>query len=142
MRITAEIYKKLLNGTIEDYEVGGILGGRNNIINTICFDKNKPINYVNAYIPNVDFLNSEISKWYNENKEFYGIFHSHTKEQCTLSSGDIKTIKAIMCAIKCHTKLLFPIVIPNDKVYFYSCRMKNDKIIIHSEKINIICERR
>lgn len=139
MKIKNSIYNQILSIQTAHFEIGGIFGGSNSIITKFVLDKNKITEDKFMYIPNIDYLNSILEKWYADGIEFYGIFHTHPVGQVTLSNDDIVSIKNIMMALPESIEMLyFPIVIQNDTVYPYVAKRENNKINIYLDDLYII----
>ena len=78
MKLPYDIYIQLVwNLKSNIYETGGLLGGTNEQILRICFDKCKLITDSYSYIPNTEYLNQQLAIWSNEGINFLGMFHSH-----------------------------------------------------------------
>ena len=133
MNIPESVYRILLTiCSSKETEIGGILGGENNIIKHLYFDVNRKSSISN-YTPDTKLLNPIISDWQNQNIEFYGIFHSHPDISEHLSSADEEYIREIMVSIPDEIEYLyFPLVLPKCvKIIVY-------KAIRQSRKVNII----
>lgn len=136
IRFNLKAYNALKNISINDYEIGGIIGGRKNTVFVVCFDKMEIQYNMGVYTANVEYLNSVISKWQNDSIEFYGIFHTHINGVRELSKGDIDSIYAIMNDLPNDiSKLYFPLIIPNNKVLLYSAERLKHEIKITKEKV-------
>lgn len=136
MKIKRKTYDLMLNSMPDNPpEIGGIIGGKNEIISVYQID-----NGMNPrgcfYIPDVDMLNEVIENWEAENINFYGLFHTHFFDVKTLSEGDIKYIKIIMEAMPYFIKeLYFPIVVmPGRQMISYKA-VKEDGVRI--VKVNV-----
>lgn len=138
IQIKNEVYIKLASIPVMEYEIGGIIGEKNNIICEVCFDKTRPNYRMGIYKANTEYLNKKIEEWQNNSINFCGIFHTHTDKSKSLSKGDIETIKAIMKDLPNDIdKLYFPLILPKDKLYLYSAKIKNNTVKIYSEKYKI-----
>jgi hypothetical protein len=143
MYITRKAYEEIIN-TVPDYppEIGGILGGYDDIICCSAFDhgmwqKNQKKCH---YTPDVEYLNSCIADWEASGIDFYGIFHTHFFGIDTLSEGDRQYIEKIMRAMpETREKLYFPVVVlPERKIISYVCRRKHGKTEIAEDSIYLI----
>ncbi len=140
MRIKLSVYRELLNLPSVPPEVGGILGSHNDIIDVFIketVDANNRSSGV--YIPNVEFLNKCINRWYLEGGVFSGMFHTHALNWPELSCADNSYIHEIMSAMPINiNRLYFPIVFPNSHIKVY-CAYRKEKIVyIDSDKIQIV----
>lgn len=139
MIIKEEIYNQLLKCPPVPPEIGGLLGGKDLIVNTVLFDKGLEKKTGIKYVPDINFLNECISRWYDEGINFYGIFHSHLQKWSTLSSDDEKYIEAIMNAMpKEIESLVFPLVFPGVAVVSYKAIKNKLNVCIIKDDINII----
>lgn len=143
MKIAREIYQKLICSMPDKApEIGGIVGGKNNIITHFHIDKG--ISDIHcckcSYRPDIVWLNSCIQEWENNGIELYGIFHCHFGGARSLSPGDIFYIRRIMEEMPERvTKLYFPIIVlPERKIIFYYCSFENKTISIGEENITIL----
>lgn len=145
MNIILSIYKSIVK-SVPDVppEIGGILGGNDNIIRYVKFDKGlyDPKKKHCAYIPDVKKLNEYIEEWENNYIDFYGIFHTHFYGIETLSSGDKNYIKKIMDTLPLEVnELYFPVVVlPERKIKGYIAYRKGTQIHIMDEKLIIVNE--
>ncbi len=138
IQIKKEIYKKLINISITEFEIGGIIGEKDNIICNVYFDKSTPNYNMGIYKANTEYLNKKIDEWQNNSINFCGIFHTHTDKSKSLSKGDIKTINTIMNNMPSDiSKLYFPLILPKNNLYLYSAEIKNNTVKIYSEKYKI-----
>ncbi len=136
IRFDLKAYNVLKNISINDYEIGGIIGGRKNIVFNVCFDKTDIQYNMGVYTANVEYLNSVIKMWQNDSIEFYGIFHSHTNGVRDLSKGDIDSICTIMKGLPNDIdKLYFPLIIPNETVLLFSAQRLEHEISITKENV-------
>ena len=135
MKIKKYVYDKLMSNIHQaPPEMGGILGGKNNCINSFVVDKGLPSNNYDEYIPNTEFLNVILSKWRANGIEFYGMFHTHFESGYTLSINDKKYI----CSILKHTRLkdlYFPIIVPQQIMIVYKANIENRQLILETEGI-------
>lgn len=132
-----------LDCSIKDFthETGGILGSdKTNTITEIVLDKNNINQHPCSYSPNTEYLNSVIEQWHTDNIQFLGIFHTHFGNAKTLSLGDKEYIAEILKSAPNETKkLYFPIyTLPNRDLIIYSAYLKNEKLIINQETVEII----
>lgn len=141
MKITEELYLRLLRGlTFPPPETGGIIGAYSEII---CRAKIIPGIEQEAsygrYTPDVQKMNREIYDWQRQGINFLGIFHTHFPGGEVLSHGDIMYIETIMRAMPdIISELLFPIVLPEDKVVPYKAAKHKESILIYLDDIEII----
>lgn len=137
MKIINEVYQKILENTPDCMpEIGGMLGGQDDIITTVVFDKGKTDDYTRChYTPDVAMLNAYLDNWRINEIEFYGLFHTHFYGVTSLSKGDIAYISEILKAMPESKKmLLFPIVVmPDKKIISYRCCMDGEKLIVTEE---------
>lgn len=140
MKIKREVYEKILYSCPRvPPEMGGILGGHSETIDTAVFDEGEMISESAVYIPNVNKLNNVLAHWKKEGISFYGLFHSHLLGQETLSQDDIEYINRIMLSLPRTVSLLyFPIVIPKSHIIFYKAKNQNHNISISRDKIKIV----
>ena len=139
MKITSEIYKLLLECPQVPPEIGGILGGKNDIIEKMIVDEGKKSCIGIQYVPDVMFINKCIGEWDDLHIEFYGMFHTHLDRWKTLSDRDKEYIKRIMNVMPGQVEdLYFPLVFPKNKVKFFKAVKSNNKIHISEEKIEIV----
>jgi len=139
INIYLNIYNQLIKSPEVPPETGGILGGKNSIVDTIFFDNGKKGSKGIKYIPNIDLINKCIEQWVYKGVEFLGIFHTHSTAWGSLSNGDKKYIEIIMAvmpeSIQC---LFFPIVFPNECIKSFRAEKKSQKIYIVKDDIKII----
>lgn len=139
MKILSDVYDQIIQCPYVPPEKGGIIGVKNGVVCSCCFDNN--LSQINSavYIPNVDFLNAKIREWKEKGIDFGGIFHSHPENQPELSADDIEYIKVIFQAMPTSIKTLyFPIVLPNVALVSFKAIRKKDTIHILEDKITII----
>ena len=120
-------------------EIGGILGGYDEVITRIVLDVDMKGNTPFKYVQNVSMLNRCISSWNEQKIKFYGIFHTHFNDR-RLSKNDRNYIVNIMNQNSDNIKkLYFPIIVlPEMKMYVYKAEKKRNKQIeIVTDKINI-----
>ena len=97
MRICREIFDEIVNVAIDaPPEIGGIIGGENNVVKAHHMDMGISSVKACSYTPNVSLLNGIISEWSTEGIQFMGIYHTHFFEVRTLSEGDIRYIRNIL----------------------------------------------
>lgn len=138
MLIKNNVLIKILSITSQyNYETGGILGGKYNVITEFVFDKGIQTDCRGCYYPDTDKLNQQILEWQMDNIEFYGIIHSHLCLEEGLSKGDINYIELIMNSLHGKAKYLyFPIVyIKNKTIIAYKAIISNRRLFITKEKI-------
>ena len=140
MQIKREIYNSLLYDCPQaPPEVGGILGGNENIINIFFLDFSINSNENNCYIPNTKKLNSILSTWLDDGINFYGIFHTHFPYGYDLSNDDVKYIHQIMSTMPAYIKyLFFPVIIPNDGMVAFKVIKTSKAICIEQDTITLI----
>ncbi len=120
-------------------ENGGIIGGIGGVVDTYFHDPYKNSLKNAIYEPNTALLNEIICTWDQMKIDFMGVVHSHQYGQYSLSAGDIEYINAIMQSIPNKIDhLLFPIIIPNDKIYSYVAKRTGTEIKIESDTVEII----
>ena len=139
MKILSDVYDQIIQCPSVPPEKGGILGVKNAVVCSCCFDNNLSQTNSAVYIPNVDFLNAKIREWEKKGITFGGIFHSHPKNQPELSADDIEYIKLIFQAMPTSIKTLyFPIVLPNVALVSFKVINQEDAVHILEDKIKII----
>ena len=139
MKISQSIYGQLIQLPCVPPEIGGILGSRENVIDRIVIDANKPSCHNGVYVPNVSFLNSCIEKWDNENIVFEGIFHTHAVNWPDLSSADKNYIALIMNAMPdAVQRLYFPLVFPSYFIKVFLAAKSEKHISITEEDVEIV----
>lgn len=140
MKIKRNIYVQLLGCPLVPPETGGILGQRENIIDTVVVDRGEPSENGGSYKPDVSFLNNVIRLWEKEGIIFAGIFHTHANCWMGLSAGDRKYIREIIIAMPEIIQMLyFPIVYPS--LYFIKAFVaieRDEKLQIFQDTIEII----
>ena len=137
MLIRKNIFEQLLNFTPDvPPETGGILGGTGDVISHFWLDKG---NQYDVYVPNIEKINRIISDWQKSDIEFYGIFHSHSESNESLSSADKRYIVKIMRSMPPQvTHLYFPLVFPKVRVIPYRAEISNQCVTIVQEAIEIV----
>lgn len=120
-------------------EIGGIMGGIQEIIKYIQIDVGIQQKCGCRYQPNTYILNKIIKEWSNNSIEFYGIFHTHFYGIETLSEGDKQYINKILLSMpNTIEKLYFPIiVIPEYKCIPYCAIRYKDTVLIKKEILKI-----
>lgn len=89
MQIKKDVYYSLIKACpIPPPECGGILGGKDGVINISSLDNSKNSGECYSYSPNTDSLNSILALWAAEDIEFYGVFHTHSSGGHSLSIPD------------------------------------------------------
>lgn len=142
MIIRERVFKDLMKFLPDNPpEIGGLLGGKNYVINTIEFDDGLP-GQMCGYTPNVKRLNAVIEQWNQKNIHFMGMFHTHFFGVKTLSDFDKKYITRILDVMpEFITQLYFPIaVLPEKMLVPYIAIRKNPDVLIHEEKLFIMQE--
>lgn len=139
MKIQQEIFKQILeNSPTPPPEVGGIIGGKDNIITCYFADKGSKDNCYDSYYPDVVLLNKQISVWKKNDIDFYGIYHTHFEGDNVLSYSDRKYIINIMQAMPDYiSQLYFPIVFKNSMLVYKAIK-KEYTIQILEETLEII----
>lgn len=140
MKIKKEVYEKILYScpTVPP-EIGGILGGRFEVIDTVVFDSSEIRLDSAVYVPDVNMLNNVLIEWQEDGISFHGLFHSHPSTQETLSQDDIEYITMIMHNLaQTVSQLYFPIVIPKSHIIFYKAINQNHNISITRDNIKIV----
>lgn len=119
-------------------ESGGILGRIGDTITSVFFDVGLQCgNY--SYIPDTRKLNLAIQKWREKEIVFCGLFHSHPSGGEFLSENDIQYAERILNSFPQNEQaLLFPIVIPQEKVVFYCARIKDNRIVVSEENAVLV----
>lgn len=138
MKILITVYHQILNFSAKKpLEIGGIIGGQNNIIEYLYFDINTSIH---SYAPDTNKLNDIISGWCKQSIKFLGIFHSHLDTSERLSNADEKYIKEIMYAMPEEIDFLyFPLILPEcKKMIVFKAIRKNNMIDIIKDDVKII----
>jgi len=138
MKIEKKILEDIINKMPDKPpEVGGILGGKDNIVSQYHLDLSSS-NGGCYYSPNVQMLNEVIRNWSVKKIDFLGLFHTHFWGVSTLSDGDIEYITRIMQAMPKHIKqLFFPIIVIPDRmmVSYVAVRDENKINIINDDLI-------
>lgn len=143
MIITKDVLKKIEEiAHSKDVEVGGILGMKTNDV-VSCFVADLPQNGVGCrfdYSPNIDFLNTQIEKWAENDIRFIGLFHTHFSGSKNLSDADIEYIKLIMLNSKdIVEQLYFPLfTLPDNILTVYKAYFDGDETVIKVDELVII----
>jgi len=140
MKIIEDIYYKIIDKcSCSLIEVGGIIGGKNNIITEFEFDKGIGGGSKQHYFPDIEKFNSCIKNWQKENIEFYGIVHSHFQDTKELSFGDTLYIQEIMLAMPEYIRYLyFPIILPQKELVSFKVMRNEIEINIINDNVKII----
>lgn len=141
MKITADVCRHILNAMpAKPPEIGGILGGTDDIISRYQLDNGRNEGCGCFYSPDVDVLNTTIKAWQREEILLRGIFHTHFFGVDTLSDGDISYITAIMKAMPLSIdQLYFPlIVLPEKRIVPFSAVRSGKKIEIVKNELIIV----
>ena len=140
MRIKKAVYDQILDYCpVVPPEVGGILGASTDAIDFVAFDVGSGEMKSATYIPNVVMLNQKLNEWQQNGISFRGLFHTHPKDQNTLSQDDIEYIEKIMFALHPIVSVLyFPIVIPQSHLISYKAINQNHSILIASDIIDLV----
>lgn len=141
MKITASLYQTLLNEVPPPPpETGGILGGRCGLITLCHFDKGQCVQTAPAhYQPDIERSNRVIQKWWTNNYQFYGLFHSHYPHDTELSLGDRKYITQIMLSMPLEIcTLYFPLILPGTAMIGYQASRCGSDVHIACDRIEIL----
>ena len=143
MIITKDVFKKIEKiAHSKDVEIGGILGMKtNNVVSYFVADL--PENGFGCrfdYSPNIDFLNTQIEKWAENDIQFIGLFHTHFSGSKNLSYADIEYVKEIMMASKGIAECLyFPLfTLPDNELTAYKACYNGEEIVIGKDTLNVI----
>lgn len=143
MKIRQEVYDKISAvANSMNLEIGGILGSsKNGIVTDMVADL--PDNAVGCkfdYSPNIDFLNTQIENWSENNIDFLGLFHTHFSGSKNLSDADVEYIKAIMNASKGIVEYLyFPLfTLPDNELTVYKAYFNDADIAVDKDELIII----
>ena len=126
----------------KEVEIGGILGMKtNNVVSYVITDL--PENAVGCrfdYSPNIEFLNTQIENWAENDIQFIGLFHTHFSGSRNLSDADIEYVKEIMMASKGIVEYLyFPLfTLPDNELTVYKACYNGEKIVIRKDTLNVI----
>ena len=134
MKIKETVFKEIMESPVPPPEVGGIIGGRDDIITCYFADKGSKENCYDSYYPSTDLLNEQIAVWQSRGIEFYGIYHTHFAGDDGLSCSDRRYIVNIMQAMPPQvTWLYFPIVFRDGMLVYRAVREKNIVKILPEE---------
>lgn len=134
MKIKETVFKEIMESPVPPPEVGGIIGGRDDIITCYFADKGSKENCYDSYYPSTDLLNEQIAVWQSRGIEFYGIYHTHFAGDDGLSCSDRRYIVNIMQAMPPQvTWLYFPIVFRDGMLVYRAVREKNTVKILPEE---------
>ena len=143
MKIRQEVIDNIVAvANSKKLEIGGILGSsKNGIITDMVADL--PDNVVGCkfeYSPNIDFLNTQIENWAENDIDFFGIFHTHFSGSKNLSDADIAYINAIMNASKEFVEYLyFPLFTqPDNELTAYKAYFKDGEVVVDKDELDII----
>ncbi len=143
MKIRQEVYDKISAvANSMNLEIGGILGSsKNGIVTDMVADL--PDNAVGCkfdYSPNIDFLNTQIENWSENDIDFLGLFHTHFSGSKNLSDADVEYIKAIMNASKGIVEYLyFPLfTLPDNELTVYKAYFNDADIAVDKDELIII----
>lgn len=137
MKISNETFLNILSSVPSaPPECGGIIGDQSGVISELCIDNTGSKEYV-VYEPNVDYLNRTIEEWRRSGISFYGIIHSHMKNEPDLSKGDIEYIQLVLADLDVGAKLYFPIVLPGHIIPFVATKTDNS-INIQKEELDVL----
>ena len=136
-----EIFDEIVNVAIDaPPEIGGIIGGNNNVVKAHYMDMGVFSVKACSYTPNVSLLNGIISEWSVEGIQFMGIYHTHFFEVRTLSEGDIRYIRNILLGMPDEIDMLyFPLVVfPSRTMVCFKAIKKLDSIEICNDNLVLI----
>lgn len=144
MKIIESCYRALLSLPPVPPETGGLLGGRDGIIDTWYLDRAAPVLDRAVYIPDLPYLNRQLEIWSAQQMDFMGMFHSHLREEPRLSQADQAYIGKIFAVKPAHMAwLFFPVVIPGEKIIPFCAQSKPDGTMeIVSDTLTILPDRR
>ncbi len=143
MIIAKSVFEKIKSSVLgTNYEIGGILGSKDNTIIShivIDFPQQAPT-CACLYTPNVEYLNQQIANWQLNQISFKGIFHSHFAGVKTLSAGDIQYINNILNTMPPGINYLyFPLfVIPQNELICYKAIRYKNAISILPEELCVV----
>ena len=106
--VKKEVLKEIYNSFNLQQEDGGILGKKDNVIVSFCFDKgdNK-----HEYTINVSKFSNALEEWEKQDIEFVGFIHSHIKEnEGEPSLKDFMYLRKFMKLNTVLNEIIFPIV--------------------------------
>lgn len=141
MRMCREIFDEIVNVAIDaPPEIGGIIGGDNNVVKTHYMDMGVSSLKACSYTPNVSLLNGIISEWSVEGIQFMGIYHTHFFEVRTLSEGDVRYIRNILLGMPDEIdSLYFPLVVfPSRTMVCFKAIKKLDSIEICNDNLVLV----
>lgn len=136
-----EIFDEIVNVAIDaPPEIGGIIGGDNNVVKTHYMDMGVSSLKACSYTPNVSLLNGIISEWSVEGIQFMGIYHTHFFEVRSLSEGDIRYIRNILLGMPDEIdSLYFPLVVfPSRTMVCFKAIKKLDSIEICNDNLVLV----
>ena len=141
MKILQQVYDAIILQLPEKPpEIGGILGGIDGVVTEYVIDKValSDDRKCCSYEPNINYLNSKIQKWEENEIKFMGIFHTHFGGSSNLSSGDKEYIRNIMNDMPAGVDCLwFPIaVLPERKFISYKVE-RGVRIKISKDEIKL-----
>lgn len=99
MKIKKQVIEDIFQSFVGKKEMGGILGGTDDLIYEYVFDQ-IALSNTNEYVPNINFLNSVICKWNDSNIDFLGFVHTHFMYE-NLSYSDIEYARKIILENSC-----------------------------------------
>lgn len=140
MKLTDEIYQRMVSCPQVPPETGGIIGSSDGeIIDSLIFDFGLSNGNGGVYIPNVNFINQNIIEWAESGIKFYGIFHTHILQWSDLSNGDKTYITQILTTMPSGVnRLYFPLVFPNRNLKCYVAIREDNIVNIINDDIKII----
>lgn len=115
---------------IHNFESGGILGGKGEIVTNYVFDR---VCLKNEYIPDVISLNDIIIEWGKCDIAFLGLIHSHETNN-NLSYSDIQYAVNIVTHNKLEYIYMLIYVINKKNIYAY----KVGGNFVNKENINYV----
>lgn len=112
LKISKSVHQQILEAFNLKQEDGGILGIKDGVISSFCFDQG---NDHDAYTINVIKFSEQLEKWEKEGIAFAGFIHSHVVGEIGEPSiRDFTYVKKFMSKNDWLEELLFPIVYQKD----------------------------
>jgi len=141
MKIRKEIYEQIIRRqNTEPPETGGIIGGRDGIVDAEFFDEGSRTQRLCSYTPNVKVLNRVIEDWQRRGISFMGIYHTHFCDVETLSVGDRYYIEKILKNMPAEiARLYFPLVVmPKRKMICYYAEFLSGQAVVRRDNLIIL----
>ncbi len=143
MKIRQEIFDKIYAvANSMNMEMGGILGStQDGIVTDMIADlADDAVGCKFEYSPNIDFLNTQIEIWAENDIDFLGLFHTHFSGSKNLSDADFEYIKAIMNASKGIVECLyFPIfTLPDNELTVYKACFNGADVAVDKDELIIV----